>query len=171
MISAISSFFSSSTAASIFKGGSAGIKNVTEQPKLAPSLAFGGSLVAGVAAMFIGGFKVADCIRYQTKHGECDAAIEKNLPAIIGGAAALAGCWGGFNTYNPKLRSKSETTELAEAGLVVEEPEQTVFHSASPEYIKKLYDDGMTQVEIAEKLGVSRYAVRKALISIDALNA
>jgi hypothetical protein len=163
LINLIGSVLRSSTTASIFKGGHAGVKSIMNQQRVAPSLALGGSLVAGVAAMFIGGFKIADCLRYQTKQGECDAAIERNLPAVIGGGAAIAGSWGGFNTYNPGLRKEDQPGEVAERGLVVDAPEPQGFHSASPEYIKELAAKGMNQTEISKELGISRYMVRKAL--------
>lgn len=140
-----------------------GVKSIMSQQRVAPSLALGGSLVAGVAAMFIGGFKIADCLRYQTKQGQCDAAIERNLPAVIGGGAAIAGSWGGFNTYNPSLHKEDQPGEVAERGLVVDTPEPQRFHSASPDYIKELAAKGMSQTEISEELGISRYMVRKAL--------
>lgn len=168
MINLIGSVLRSSTTASIFKGGHVGVKSIMNQSRVAPSVALGGSLVAGVAAMFIGGFKIADCLRYQTKQEQCDAVIERNLPAVIGGGAAIAGAWGGFNTYNPSLHKEDQPGEVAERGLVVDTPEPQKFHSASPEYIKQLFEQGQTQTEISRQLGISRYMVRKALQQFEA---
>lgn len=163
MINLISSVLRSSTTASVFKGGQTGVKSIIHQSRVAPSLALGGSVVAGVAAMFIGGFKITDCLRYQTEQGQCDTTIERNLPAVVAGVAALAGCWGGFNTYNAKLHVSDPVDEIAERGLVVDTPEPQKFHSASPEYIQQLAEQGHTHAEISKELGISRYMVRKAL--------
>lgn len=72
------------------------------QPRLAPA-ALGGSLFVGIAAMVVGIWAVADCARYQSKPGECNAVVEANaLPIVTGLAAILAG-WGGFYSVNPAL--------------------------------------------------------------------
>ena len=65
-------------------------------------------MLVGIAAMIVGIWHVADCARYQTRQGQCNAVIEANaLPVVTGMAAILAG-WGGFNTVNPAL-SRSST--------------------------------------------------------------
>jgi hypothetical protein len=112
--------FSSSTATAVIRGGYSAVGKAGLQPKFAP-VAFGGSVVAGVVAMMIGGYKVTDCLRYQQAQGQCDEVIEKNLPAMVAGIAVLAGGWGAFNTYNPKLHQSDSAPTLHGKELVLEE--------------------------------------------------
>jgi hypothetical protein len=124
-------------------------------------MAFGGSVIAGVVSLLIGGYRITDCIRYQQGPGECDSAIERNLPGVITGAAAIFGSWGAFNTFNPKLHVEVENPlPLPTKELVVGEKDSTAPH---PEIIKNLYAEGNSQTKVAETLGISVYAVRKAL--------
>lgn len=73
-----------------------------KQPLIAPAT-MGASMVAGVAAMLVGGYKVADCLRYQDGPSTCDQVVEANAMAIVGGFAAVAGPLGGLFTYNEGL--------------------------------------------------------------------
>ena len=73
-----------------------------KQPLLAPA-AVGGSMLAGLTAMLIGGYRIVDCFRFETGRGACDEAVDSNTPAVMAGAAALLGSWGGLFTYNRKL--------------------------------------------------------------------
>lgn len=156
MIKLLRSVLTSSTTASIVKGGHAGFS------KAAPSVAFGGSVVAGIASMIFSGYKIADCIRYQTGPGQCDSVIEANLPGVIAGGGVLAGCWGAFNTYNPKLHKDDQPISLPAKELVVENVEP-VFSLAT---VKEMRENGATQQEIADSLDISLYAVKKALKKI-----
>jgi hypothetical protein len=158
MIKLLGSILKSSTTASVIKGGHAGLT------KAAPSVAFGGSVVAGVVSMIVSGYKIADCIRYQTGPGQCDAVIETNLPGAIAGGGVLAGCWGAFNTYNPKLHREDQAIILPAKELVTETEEPTF----SLALVKSMKEEGATQQEIADSLGVSRYTVQKALKKIKA---
>ena len=72
------------------------------QPALAPA-ALGGSILTGAAALIVGIWHVGDCVRYQTKPGQCIPVVEANALPIVAGLAAIAGAWGGFNTVNPAL--------------------------------------------------------------------
>jgi hypothetical protein len=75
-----------------------------KQPLLAP-LTMGGSIVTGIAAMVVGGYKIADCLRYQAGPGVCNEVVEANALAVVGGVAAIAGPVGGLFTYNEKLEA------------------------------------------------------------------
>ena len=88
---------------------------------MAPAI-LGGSVIAGVVTAVIGGYKIIDCVRYQTKHAQCDSAIEANLPTVVAGAVAVFGGWGGFNTYNPGLRREEQAPEIQSRELVVKGP-------------------------------------------------
>jgi len=117
----INSFFRSPAAESVFRGGYAIVRN---QPNLAP-VAFGGSVIAGVVSILIGGYKVADCIRYQSAPGQCDEAIDRNAPIVTAGFLALAGNWGAFNTYNKKLHEDDvliPEEKIATRELVIRNP-------------------------------------------------
>lgn len=166
MIKLIRSIISSPTTASVIKGGYQGVAKTIGQPKLAP-VAFGGSLIAGVASMFVGGYKIVDCVRYQSARGQCDTAIESNLPAVVGGVVAITGCWGAFHTYNPDLHQEDRPTEIAPRELVVkDEPTDSRIapsSSHSPEEVKNLKRRGYTQQQIADELGITIYAVKKLL--------
>lgn len=159
----LQSFFNSSTVESVFRGGYAAVKN---QPQMAP-VALGGGLVAGVVAMLIGGYKVADCIRYQTSPGQCDKVIEANMPAMVGGVAVFLTGWGGFNTYNEKLRQPNPSPALPTPEFVVKEKDQIEDNNQSsrvdPILIRAYYEVGATQEETAKHFGVSRHYVQKAL--------
>lgn len=93
----------------------------TVKSAMAPAI-LGGSVIAGVVTAVIGGYKIIDCVRYQTKHAQCDSAIEANLPAVVAGTVAVFGGWGGFNTYNPGLRREEQAPEIQSRELVVKEP-------------------------------------------------
>jgi hypothetical protein len=73
-----------------------------KQPLIAPAT-MGASIVAGVAAMLVGGYKIADCLRYQAGPSACDQVVEANAITIVGGFAAIAGPFGGLFTYNDSL--------------------------------------------------------------------
>ena len=73
-----------------------------KQPLIAPAT-MGASIVAGVAAMLVGGYKIADCLRYQAGPSACDQVVEANAITIVGGFAAVAGPFGGLFTYNEGL--------------------------------------------------------------------
>jgi hypothetical protein len=135
--------------------------------KAMPPVAFGGSIAAGIVSMMISGHKIVDCIRYQTSAGQCDTVIETNLPGVVAGGGVLAGCWGAFNTYNPRLRKSENIDQVAAKELVVPtEPEKEVEQEANSLLIDRVVEKrqaGSTQKEIAESLGISIYEVRKAL--------
>lgn len=90
----------------------------TNQPKLAP-VAFGGSVIAGIVAILLGTYKVVDCVRYQQRPGQCDTAIEINLPGIVTGFATILGSWGAFNTFNPALRTEPAPERPASSGYAL----------------------------------------------------
>jgi nucleoid DNA-binding protein len=141
--------------ASIVKGAHAATKN---QPSLAP-VALGGPIIAGVVMMLIGGYKIADCLRYQTASGQCDEVVESNMTAIVSGPLILLTGWGGFNTYNKKLREGETEIAITPRELVVDAP--------SKEEIRSFYETGATQVATAKHFGITRHQVQKALKNFD----
>lgn len=143
------------------------------QPMLAPA-AFGGSVVAGVAAMLVSGYRIVDCFQYRTERGACDQVIEDNTLPLVAGVAAIAGSFGGLWTYNPALRRRQDEPELDidpvpehQPDLLpligpVDDPDQ----EPPDERIEAaliLRSQGLTQQEIAAELGVSRSTVQRLL--------
>ncbi len=157
MIQLVNSVLKSSTTGSVIRGSHAGLS------KAMPSVAFGGSMVAGIASMIVSGYKIVDCIRYQTRQGQCDIIIENNLPGVIAGGGVLAGCWGAFNTYNPGLRKDEQVGEVATRGLVASARPAARINRSNVNRVMQLKEEGKTQKEIAEALGTTVYEVRKLL--------
>jgi hypothetical protein len=66
-----------------------------------------GSLFAAVSAGIVALWAVADCIRFQTKPGQCDDVVSAHSPTFVAAAAAVAGAIGswamGYETFNPAL--------------------------------------------------------------------
>lgn len=147
---------------SIANSGSSAMKR---QPSLAPTF-LGGGLLAGVTAILIGGYKVVDCVRYQTAPGQCDKAIDANAPAIIGGVAAIFTGWGGFNTYNRKLHEDDPVAPVVDRrSLATDTPESEPLQSELPskESIENYMALGATQEEAARFFRTTRYQIRKIL--------
>jgi AraC-like DNA-binding protein len=136
---------------------------------LAPA-AFGGSVVAGVAAMLVSGYRIVDCFQYRTERGACDQVIEQNVLPLVAGVAAIAGSFGGFFTYNEQLESPAARRRLEEPELVMPEPEPFALvddPDAPPpdraDLAHELRAQGLTQQEIADQLGCSRSTVQRLL--------
>jgi DNA-binding NtrC family response regulator len=134
------------------------------QPMLAPA-AFGGSVVAGVAAMLVSGYRIVDCIQFRTGPGACDQVISDNAMPLVAGVAAIAGSFGGLWTYNPSLRREGEPAvepePLPVAGLVDDPDQEPPDERAAIAH--ELRAQGLTQQEIAAELGVSRSTVQRLL--------
>jgi hypothetical protein len=133
------------------------------QPMLAPA-AFGGSVVAGVAAMLVSGYRIVDCIQFRTGPGACDQVISDNAMPLVAGVAAIAGSFGGLWTYNPALRKREDEPEpelLPAAGLV-DDPDQEP-PDERVAIAHELRAQGLTQQEIAAELGTSRSTVQRLL--------
>jgi DNA-binding NarL/FixJ family response regulator len=131
------------------------------QPILAPA-AFGGSVVAGVAAMLVSGYRIVDCIQYRTGPAACDQVISDNALPLVAGVAAIAGSFGGLWTYNPALRRQEDEPELKPDP----EPEPTPDPPDPPDHselAKALRAEGFTQQAIADQLDVSRSTVQRWL--------
>lgn len=164
MLGKISSIFKFSVVNSILNAGINAFTDPKNKPM--PPVALGGSIFIGVLTTLFGGYRVADCIRYQTGPGQCDEVIKENIPTIAAGLGTLTAGWGGFNTFNPKLHEKLDNSTLTPVlpakELVLTEEETPSPH---PEVVKNLHAEGNSQVQISKMLGISLYAVRKALKS------
>ena len=139
------------------------------QPMLAPA-AFGGSVVAGVAAMLVSGYRIVDCVQFRAEQGACDQVISENTLPLVAGVAAIAGSFGGLWTYNPALRRRQDEPEpeleylpehLPEPVALVDDPDQEPVDRA--DLVQELHGRGYTQQEIAVALGVSRSTVQRLL--------
>ena len=139
------------------------------QPMLAPA-AFGGSVVAGVAAMLVSGYRIVDCVQFRAEQGACDEVISENTLPLVAGVAAIAGSFGGLWTYNPALRRRQDEPEpeleylpehLPEPVALVDDPDQEPVDRA--DLVQELHGRGYTQQEIAVALGVSRSTVQRLL--------
>jgi hypothetical protein len=141
---------------------------------------FGGAIVAGVAAALISGYKMADCLRFQSKPGECSEVIEGNALPLVAGIAAIAGPLAGFFTLNPDLDSSlaagrrrrwDEAPEPEPLPVVIDGPEPLPIPDPPDENEEDLRADaaramraeGLTQQEIADRLNVSRSTVSRIL--------
>jgi hypothetical protein len=164
MFNKISSVFKFSNIETIFNTAIGASNN--SRSKTLPPMALGGSLILGVLTTIFGGYRIADCIRYQTAAGQCDVVIKENIPTIAAGLGTLSAGWGGFNTFNPKLHEEPSATTLPTKELVLDKkdiPAPEISVTPHPEIIQNLYSEGNSQVKVAEMLGISLYAVRKAL--------
>lgn len=163
----LKSILSSPQAGSILKGGYAVVKN---QPAVAPVLA-GGSIAAALGMILVGGYGVFDCIRFQTKHGQCDESVKQDGGMLAAGFVMLLGNWGSFNTYNKKLHAEDSISPLVETRELVEDfPVAPVFNQLvteipepSKEEIMSYMESGATQEEAAKFFNTTRYRIRKAL--------
>lgn len=156
----LQSFMRSGTASTLLRGAQTAAKS---QPSLAPA-ALGGPIVAGMIMTMIGGYKIVDCIRYQTAPKQCDKTVEENATALISGPLILLTGWGGFNTYNKKLREDEAPVILPPRELVEPEPVNPfTFSAPTTDQIVMEHESGKTQEDIAELFGISRYQVRRAL--------
>jgi len=144
------------------------------QPILAPA-AFGGSVVAGVAAMLVSGYRIVDCIQYRTGPAACDQVISDNALPLVAGVAAIAGSFGGLWTYNPALRRQEDEPELKPEPEPIPTPDPLPTPDP-PDDIAEPDDDtariaaakilraqGLTQQAIADQLDVSRSTVQRWL--------
>jgi DNA-binding NarL/FixJ family response regulator len=138
--------------------------------------AFGGAVVAGIAAALISGYKIADCLRFQSKPGECSEVLETNALPLVAGIAAIAGPVAGFMTLNPDLESpftamrrrwdeaQDAPPPEADPPPAPDSPEPDA-DTARDEMIWALRAEGHTQQAIAAQLGISRSTVGRVLRS------
>lgn len=77
--------------------------------RFAGTIAAGG-LLAAISAGIVAAWSVADCVRFQTKPGQCDDTMSANAPTFVAAASAIAtalGGWSlGYETLNPSLTRK-----------------------------------------------------------------
>jgi hypothetical protein len=147
---------------SIARGGYAIVKN---QPTAAPILA-GSSVAAALGMILVGGYGMFDCIRFQSRHGQCDESVRQDGGMFGAGVMMLLGNWGFFNTYNKKLHAEDKVAESTDKRELVDGfPIAPVFTPIEPtrEEIINYMASGATQTEAAKFFGVSRYQIRKAL--------
>jgi DNA-binding NarL/FixJ family response regulator len=133
-----------------------------KQPAWAPPV-FGGAMVAGVAAAVISAYEIADCLRFQTKQGQCSGIIQQNALPLVAGLAAVAGPIGGFFTLNSALdtsRIRRQIEELEPLSQVLPDLSAGDYQAQAAQQLKA---EGLTQQAIAEQLGITRSAVRRLM--------
>lgn len=73
-----------------------------------------GSVLAAVSAGIVAAWAVTDCVRFQSKPGECDATVETHAPTFVAAIAAVLaslGSWTmGYETLNPSLTRRRKPT-------------------------------------------------------------
>jgi hypothetical protein len=78
----------------------------------------GGIVVLGLAAVVVSAYRIADCIRYQSRESACVPVVEAEAFSLLSGLAAATGPLTGYMIYNRKLEGPEEqpavlaTTEL-----------------------------------------------------------
>jgi hypothetical protein len=87
-----------------------------KQPVFAPVLA-GGGVVGGMAGIFVSGYALVDCFRYERGRGACTQVVEEHVLPLVTGIAAVSGTVGGLFTYNRRL----ERPEAPPAALATKE--------------------------------------------------
>lgn len=157
-----------------------------KQPAWAPPV-FGGAMLAGVAAAVISGYEITDCLRFQSRQGQCSDIIQSNALPLVAGLAAVLGPLGGYFTLNASLESpigigRQRLEELQEeAGSMpdwvlpnlpdtepsggyeaeaVKQLRADGLTQQAAETVKQLQADGLTQQAIADQLGLTRSAVQ-----------
>ena len=69
--------------------------------------------MAAVSAGIVAFWSVTDCIRFQSKPGQCDDVVSAHAPTFVAAAAAVAGAVGswamGYETFNPSLSRKRKS--------------------------------------------------------------
>jgi hypothetical protein len=128
---------------------------------------FGGAIVAGVAAAVISAYEITDCLRFQTRQGQCSGAIQQNALPLVAGLAAVLGPIGGFFTLNTALdagRIRQRIDEILPELPELPEPTEPA-GDAQAQAAWQLRAEGMSQRAIAEQLGISRSVVQRLLSS------
>ena len=129
-------------APSTHKIASSTYKSIKNQPWAAPyTLAL--SLVGAAGLMFTSGYRVYECVADPVTRDSCDEVIEVNLPIFVSSVFVISGSWGGFNTYNKRLHEEDE--------ISIEQR------------VRAMIKEGMSQRDVAQATGLSRYMVRKHL--------
>lgn len=151
----------SSVAESLMKSGFTIVKN---QPVAAPIFA-GSSVAAALGMILVGGYGVFDCVRFQTKHGQCDESIRQDGGMLGAGVMMLLGNWGFFNTYNKKLHAEDTVFNSSDSRELVEDfPIAPVFNTKlTKQEILEYMASGATERDAARFFGVSRHEIRKKL--------
>jgi len=121
-----------------------------KQPVGAPVVLAAG-MVGGITAIIVGSYTIGDCIRYQSQKGECAAEVAEGGKVLAGGLGIVLTGIAGLFTYNRKLERPGEKASTEET-----------LENALNEEIRKLRPTH-TQDEIARKLKITRYRVRKGL--------
>ena len=135
-------------------------------PAWAPPM-FGGAIVAGVATAVISAYEITDCLRFQTRQGQCSGTIQQNALPLVAGLAAVLGPIGGYFTLNTALdagRIRQRIDEILPELPELPEPTEPA-GDAQAQAAWQLRAEGMSQRAIAEQLGISRSVVQRLLSS------
>ena len=67
-----------------------------------------GSVITALSAGIVAVWTLFDCVRFQTRPGECNETAASSVPTIVAGGAAVvvavSSWWVGYETLNPSLR-------------------------------------------------------------------
>jgi hypothetical protein len=115
-----------------------------KQPVFAPVLA-GGGVVGGLAAIFVSGYALVDCFRYERGRGACTQVVEEHVLPLVTGIAAVSGTVGGLFTYNRRL----ERPEASPAPLAVKEgPEPRLSRAELDAILRSSFQDAIAAGEV-----------------------
>ena len=112
------------------------------QTPAAPIAAAGGA-ATGLAAVVIGLFVIADCVRFQSKPGQCNKEVQENALMIVLGLTSLAGTAGAFFTVNPLLDrilpdKRNDEATPAQAAVAQLIPSAAVAALSSPSILRRI---------------------------------
>jgi len=123
-------------------------RNFSMKQPLAAPIAAGAGALGGIAGLVIGVFEIADCMRFQSRQGECSGVVSANAPLIVIGCASIAGVLGGLFTLNPALERRDS---ILEKGLAVT---SAIGKVIDPEKIQFQHGFGKSVESIAELYGI-----------------
>lgn len=151
-----------------------------KQPKAAPIVA-AGTAAAGLGALLFALFGVVDCLRFQTKPGQCNEVVRENATILAMGLLGVAGPLSGYFTLNPMLgtldpeRIRKAASAIGATGVADAVIEQIATSrlggsgSVDVERVLMMHARGLANKHIARAVGASESDVAAALRANDDL--
>jgi hypothetical protein len=143
-----------------------------KQNPAAPVFA-GAGVLSGVAAMVVALFSIGDCVRFQTRPGECNRVVSDHAGTLAFGALSIGGAVGGFFTVNPMLeRGKKREDEealpvFAPRELPPHEPPASPVSDEDVERVQFMHARGLSDEQIGEATGLAPRSVAAILEAQD----